>query len=162
MITMLNSWSFDLNSNKSFGTPDPSIPIPSHGHSDSRNRGNVNVFIPIVAEPDLSRSSYRRYHRTPVPAWTLGPSIIPWSLVLGPWTFPTPLVSGPWPLLATRPLVNIVKTVNSTENHVCNPLISRVCTLLHVNQTFFRDGSEAQFHLTSAATEKPSTLNQKL
>ena len=145
---MLNSWSFELNSNKSFGTPDPSIPIPSHGHSDAWNRGNVKVFTPTAAAPDFSRSCYRRYPRTPLPTWTLDPSVIPWSLVLGPWTFPTPVAPGPWPFLSPRPLVNIVKTVKSTEIHVCNPLISRVCTLLHVNQNFFRDGSEAQFHLT--------------
>ena len=46
MITMLNSWSFELNSNKSFGPPDPSIPIPSHGHPPIVGDEVTSRFLP--------------------------------------------------------------------------------------------------------------------
>jgi hypothetical protein len=114
MIAMLHSWSFDLNSNKSFGTLDPSIPIPSHGHP------------PIVGDEVTSRS----------PGHSVGPS----------------LVFGIWPLVIRRARprcafsslrIEPVKTVISVKNvkitnfSFCNPLISRVCTVLHINKKFF-------------------------
>lgn len=127
MITMLYSWSFELNSNKSFGTPDPFIPIPSHGHPARQNKrlspvgGEVTSRVcRRLGRPRILRSTTTiafqdqgnspRLHRFPVASVSSRSRFAP---------------------------VNTVNIVKSTEIHVCNSLISRVCTLLRVNKTFF-------------------------
>jgi hypothetical protein len=106
MITMLNVWSFELNSNKSVGTPNPSIPVPSNGHFASKNLRVAGAYAPIVAGCHPSHFSHSSYHSRP--------SSIPSGSRFG-----------------------TVNSVNRRSIHVCNRLISRVCTVLHVNKDFF-------------------------
>jgi hypothetical protein len=144
---MLTSWSFELNSNKSFGTPDSSIPVPSHGHSARQNPRFAKAFATGTAAPaphksHSSHQSHNSYLRSHLSFETLGSSVISWSLVpsreaarlfycsnFGPWTFSSfPTLGNP---------MNHVNSVKTPAIHVCNLLISRVCTVLHVNKNFF-------------------------
>jgi len=129
MITKLNSWSCALSSNKSFGTSDdPSIPIPPHGHlvtpklapSYCRQRGDKSFLRPIVKPEFLRPACPFAFHspgNTPVLSRFLAQSLSSQT---------------------RHSSVNFVKTVNSPAIQLCNPLISRVCTLLHVNKKFFQ------------------------
>jgi hypothetical protein len=111
MITMLNSWSFDLNSNKSFGTPDPSIPIPSHGH-------------PVAGDEVTSRS----------PGHSVGPSLVFGILVIR--RARSRCAFSPSRIEPVKTVIS-VKTAKITNFSFYNPLISRVCTVLHINKKFF-------------------------
>jgi hypothetical protein len=142
MITMLNSWSFDLNSNKSVGTPDPSIPVLSHGHSACQNLrlpilgGEVSRFSgPLVGA--LLRWIPNNFGTFPfqrVALGVFGHSIINWSLGFEPWTFSSVL-----------PSLLPVNALNRPVIHACNPLIARVRTVSHENKIFFSEKCRAIF-----------------
>jgi hypothetical protein len=144
MITMLHSWSFELNLNKSFGTPDPSIPVPSYGHS-----ARQNSRLPFVGDEVTSRfsgplvcpllvlSSLRIIRGTfplqPVAVGIFRHLFISWSLGFGPWAFS----SGPRTFSSFPPSLSPVNALNRPAIHVCNPLIARVRTDSHENKIFF-------------------------
>src|SRR4051812_20531102 len=104
MITMLHSWSFELNSNKSFGIPDPSIPIRLHGHFASKNLPVGGANAPILGRRHPSHFSHSSYHSHP-------------SLILSASRFP-PVNSVKTPAIhVCNPLVARVRTV-SHENKI--------------------------------------------
>ena len=62
---MSYSWSSELNSNTSVGTPDPSIPVPSNGHSVSKNLRIAGGYTAFLDTRYPSHSSHFSYHSHP-------------------------------------------------------------------------------------------------
>ena len=173
MITNLNSWSFEPSSNKSVGNlsdsficgrssndlfaagrsvlPFPQAFGPSSGPSSrfaqrssllgQQTRGRLGKPIPIPSH-DHSAQSTADHPSAPV-AFPFAPSV----RSVHP-RFHGPISSDSCPLVFIRGSFSRHQPVNLTNLMVLtlhNPLISRVCTPLHVNQFFFFTPSGTAF-----------------
>jgi hypothetical protein len=139
MITMLNSWSFDLNSNKSFGTPDPSIPVPSHDHSarQSPSMRAAGTSVYPIAAARIERPV--PFLPSPLGGERARVRGVSTARLIPALTRTQKYISSVFRLSSS------VNSVNGTYFNLCNPLIARVRTVSHVNKKFLFKEVQSDF-----------------